>query len=66
MASSSGGDADQQWWYCLRHERVEQGASCPATDRMGPYADEAGARQALAGASQRTEAWDEDPLWKDD
>ena len=33
---------------------------------MGPYATRAEAERALETAAQRTEAWDEDPKWKDE
>ena len=69
-SSDAGPDQDAprstSWWYCLRHQQVEHGASCPATERLGPYASEALARQALTDAAERTEAWDEDPRWNDE
>ena len=60
MNSSSLRPDEDQWWYCLRHQRVEQGTACRATDRMGPYAEEASARAALQTAAQRTQSWDAD------
>lgn len=56
---------DQQFWYCLTHHRVEGRDGCPNQDRLGPYATEAEASMALEKAEQRTEAWDNDPKWKD-
>lgn len=50
---------DGEWWYCLRHNRVEHGPGCPNKERMGPYPDEATAASALAIAARRNEAWDE-------
>lgn len=50
---------DDGWWYCLRHSRVEHGAGCPNSQRMGPYEDEATAARALSIAADRNEAWDE-------
>ena len=41
------------WWYCLNHG-VEEGVGCAATDRLGPYASEQEATQALDKARQRT------------
>jgi hypothetical protein len=51
----SGDDA--QWWFCLTHMRVEEGAGCPNKDRMGPYASQDEAAHALERARQRNEAW---------
>jgi len=42
------------WWYCLTHNRVEDGSGCALTDRLGPYASEQEAGQALVTARQRT------------
>ena len=29
----------EQWWYCLKHNRVEDSStSCPGKDLLGPYA----------------------------
>ncbi|MBA9006738.1 MULTISPECIES: hypothetical protein [Thermomonospora] len=46
------------WWFCLKHLRVEHGAGCPNKDRMGPYATEAEAAGALDRARARNKAWD--------
>jgi hypothetical protein len=50
--------SERRWWYCLRHGRPEYGPGCPTKDRMGPYASESEAEQALQIAAARTEAWD--------
>ena len=57
---------DQQWWYCLRHKTVEDTSGCRNADRMGPYASREEAASAIAGAAERTEAWETDPAWNDD
>jgi len=59
-------DNDRQWWFCLKHQAVEQGDGCANSERLGPFAtaDEAG--KALAQAAERTEQWDNDPKWRDD
>ena len=31
-------DDDDQWWFCLKHNEVEQGTGCANSERMGPYA----------------------------
>jgi hypothetical protein len=41
-----------QWWWCLEHNRVEQGKGCANMNRLGPYASE----QEAAGALERTAA----------
>lgn len=55
-----------KWWFCLRHQRVEQGAGCPNADRMGPYETPQEAATALSRAAERNERWDKDPNWNDD
>lgn len=47
-----------QWWYCLKHERVEQGPGCPNRMRMGPYPDHDTAASAMSIAARRNEEWD--------
>lgn len=54
------------YWFCLTHHVVETEEGCPNKDRLGPYATEAEAARALERAAERTEAWDEDPVWNDD
>jgi hypothetical protein len=51
-------DDDKLWWYCLRHHTVEQGAGCPAKDRLGPYATREEAQRALETVRRRNEEWD--------
>ena len=59
-------DQDDQWWFCLNHQTVEQGMGCAGTERMGPYASSQEASQALQRAAERTEQWENDPNWNDD
>lgn len=54
--STSG--AEDQWWFCLKHQRVERGPGCPDDVRMGPYASEEDAAGALARAAERNQEWD--------
>ncbi|WP_189059688.1 hypothetical protein [Longimycelium tulufanense] len=55
------------WYYCLKHNRAEQGFECRAQDRMGPYPDEATAKRALEIARERTEREDaRDRAWRDE
>ncbi len=51
-------DTDQQWWFCLRHNTVEQGAGCPGKDRLGPYASREEAARVLETVQRRNEKWD--------
>jgi hypothetical protein len=52
------GDDDGKWFFCLRHKRVEHGPGCPDRDRMGPYATEREAANALEHARDRNEQWE--------
>lgn len=54
-----------EYWYCLKHSRVEGHDGCPNKDRLGPYESETEAANALETAAARTEAWDTDPEWND-
>ncbi|MEO3857655.1 hypothetical protein [Acrocarpospora sp. B8E8] len=47
----------EQWWFCLKHMRVEPDQGCPNKDRMGPYASEVEAADALKTAAERNKAW---------
>ncbi len=53
-------DADEQWYWCLKHRRVEQGPGCPPEERMGPYPSREAARNWQQKARQRNQSWDED------
>ncbi len=48
------------WYYCLHHQQVEQEDGCPNAERMGPYATETEAANALATAAVRNDAYDSD------
>ncbi len=54
------------WWWCLRHERVEPRKGCPAGDRLGPYATQEEAAQAIETARARTAALDAEAAAEDD
>ncbi len=55
-----------EYWYCLKHERVEDRDGCPNKDRLGPYASQVEASRAVEAAHEKSEAWDRDPRWNDD
>lgn len=52
-----------EWYYCLHHEKVEEGPECPAKDRLGPYATRAEASRAMETAHERNIEWETDPRW---
>ncbi|MGA8211759.1 MAG: hypothetical protein WB441_04645 [Nocardioidaceae bacterium] len=60
------GDDEGQFWFCLKHHRVEGDEGCRSADRLGPYATEQEAANALEKVAERNEAWDNDPDWNDD
>lgn len=58
-------DPEEQYWFNTRTHTVEKGRASGWADRMGPYATEAEARNALERAKARTEAWDDnDKDWE--
>ncbi|MEU8354217.1 hypothetical protein [Streptomyces sp. NPDC048845] len=54
-----------EWYYCLKHQKVEEGPECPAKDRFGPYASRAEAGRAMDTAQERNLEWETDPRWHD-
>ncbi len=54
------------FWYCLKHHRVEGSEGCRSADRLGPYASEGEASRALEKVAERNDAWDNDPAWNDE
>ena len=50
-------DEDPQWFYCLKHHRVEEPLGCKAKDRLGPYPTREEAEHALEKVKERNEAW---------
>jgi hypothetical protein len=59
-------DSDTEYWFCLKHHRVEGRDGCKNADRLGPYATAAEAEHALDRVAERNEQWDNDPQWSDD
>ena len=51
-------NAEQHWWFCLKHMAVEPDAGCPGKDRLGPYPSREAAANALETARRRNEEWD--------
>ncbi|MEK2493694.1 hypothetical protein WN990_29485 [Kitasatospora purpeofusca] len=54
-----------EWFYCIKHYKVEERPECPAKNRLGPYATEQEAAQALETAKRRNREWRNDPNWND-
>lgn len=54
-----------EWFYCLKHQKVEEGPECPAKDRFGPYGSREEAAHAMDIARERNESWRNDPRWSD-
>ena len=46
-----------QFFYCLRHHRVEGPVGCKAKDRLGPFATAEEAQNALQKVKERNAAW---------
>ncbi|GHJ38053.1 hypothetical protein Sm713_36620 [Streptomyces sp. TS71-3] len=55
-----------EWYYCIKHHKVEEGPECPAKNRLGPYATREEAARALETVSDRNREWDTDPRWGDE
>ena len=54
-----------EWFYRLKHQKVEEGPECPAKDRLGPYDNREDAAHAIDIARERNVKWQNDPRWKD-
>lgn len=48
-----------QWWFCLLHQRVEEGVGCPDASRLGPYESQKLAQGVLDRMQARNEDQDE-------
>ena len=56
-----------RYFWCLTHEQVEEGTTCRAADRLGPYDTPAAARAWRERVEHRQETWEaEDERWKDE
>lgn len=54
------GDAQGEWYYCLKDNRVEMGDECAQKDRMGPYPTREAAENWRTLVAERNEEWDND------
>lgn len=57
---------EEEWYYCVEHDRVEPKFGCRITNRLGPYATQEEAEAALQRVRKRNEEWEEDPAWQND
>ena len=49
----------EQWWYCLKHNRVEgSDTACAGKDLLGPYPTREEAARALERVQERNREWD--------
>ena len=53
-------EADQQWWYIPASGAVERGMQSPSSERIGPFATEAEAQNALAKLAENARKWAEE------
>ena len=58
MARNPDPAADNGFYYCLKHNKVETAGECPAKNRLGPYATREAAGLALHKVEERNDAWD--------
>lgn len=59
--------ADSQWYWCLSHNRVEEGFGCRADNRLGPYDSPEAAADWKSRHEARGEHWEaEDRAWDGD
>ncbi len=58
---------DGQFFWCLRHDRVEEGdQACEPDQRMGPYSSHEEAARWREKKDARNEKWDrEDREWEE-
>ena len=57
--------SEGDWFYCLKHHKVEPRDGCRSEDRLGPYATEVDANNWRADFDRRNQAWeDDDREWR--
>ena len=57
--------SDREYWFCMKHHKVEGKDGCPNYNRLGPYHSPEDAARALEKIKERNQKWDNDPSWKD-
>jgi hypothetical protein len=58
MARNPDPMADNGFYYCLKHHKVEQAGECAAKNRLGPYRTRDEAALALHKVDERNEEWE--------
>ncbi|HEY7564548.1 MAG TPA: hypothetical protein VIA81_06445 [Acidimicrobiia bacterium] len=61
-----GDPTNEQWYFCLDHQRVEPDFGCRNDVRLGPFPTRDEAERALDRVEERNEEWESDPAWSDD
>jgi hypothetical protein len=54
------GDAQGEWYYCFKHQKVETRDECNLMDRMGPYPTRDAAEHWRDRVEKRNQAWEDD------
>ena len=54
------GDAQGDWYYCFKHNRVETSRECHRMDRMGPYATQEDAEHWRERVAARNKEWEDE------
>ena len=56
-----------EYWFCMKHHRVEKYEDTDSANRIGPFGSEAEAANALQTIADREKAYDKsDSEWGDD
>jgi hypothetical protein len=56
--TEEGPVAEEQWYWCLHHRRVEPAEGCPNSERLGPYPTREAGANWRETTQRRNEAWD--------
>lgn len=56
---------ENEYYYCMKHKKVEPWDGCRSDNRLGPYPSKEKASHAMEKVDQRNEAWENDPNWND-
>ena len=67
MLRMTSRELSDEYWFCLKHHRVERYEETDSANRIGPFPTEAEAANALQTISDREKAYDKsDSEWEDD
>lgn len=60
-------ELSDEYWYCMKHRRVEKFEDTDSANRIGPWPSEEAAAHALETIHEREKAYDiKDSEWNDD